>query len=56
MATRSEEGYSFDDLIGLLVECGYSARKVSSGKPLPLDAARLREVIPDGAGLNVILD
>jgi FkbM family methyltransferase len=49
---HSEQGNNFDDLINLLKELGYEIR--SGGKTLPLDAQHLREVIPDGSGINVV--
>ena len=52
---HSEEGSSFDDLIELLRSVGYSLKDLDTGKPLPLDAAHLTRVVPDGAGINVVL-
>lgn len=52
---HSEEGSSFADLIGLLKSVGYSLKDLDSGKPLPLEAAHLSKIVPDGAGINVVL-
>lgn len=51
---HAEEEQSFDSLIVLLRDLGYSLRHASTGKSLPLDASKLRAIVPDGAGINVI--
>jgi FkbM family methyltransferase len=50
-ATRQE----FESMVRMLAEAGYSMRDAGHGRALPLDAARLRAIIPTGATRNVIL-
>jgi FkbM family methyltransferase len=51
---HAEEQNSFDALVALLREAGYSLRNSASWKPLPLSASELEALIPDGASINVI--
>jgi FkbM family methyltransferase len=51
---HSEEGNSFEELIDILRDCGYSLKDLKSGQPVKLDAAHLTRVVPDGAGINVV--
>jgi FkbM family methyltransferase len=53
---HDEENNSFEALIGLLKDCKYSLLHARTLQPLPLDAAHLRELVPDGAGINVIAE
>jgi FkbM family methyltransferase len=53
---HDEENNSFEALITLLKDCKYSLLHARTLEPVPLDAARLRELIPDGAGINVIAE
>jgi FkbM family methyltransferase len=53
---HDEENNSFEALIELLKDSKYSLLHARTMHPLPLDAARLRELIPDGAGINVIAE
>lgn len=50
---HAEEGNSFPELISLLRDTGYSLMDEGL-RHLPLDAARLTEMIPGGAGINAI--
>jgi hypothetical protein len=50
---HEEEGNSFPDLISLLRDNGYSLVDERL-RPLPLEADRLTEMIPGGAGINAI--
>jgi FkbM family methyltransferase len=45
----------FAELIGLLDGFGYSMFNLDSGKSLPFDPVFLRELIPDGSSINVLL-
>jgi hypothetical protein len=49
------EADAFASLIKLLVELRYSMCTVERRKPLPLNPDYLCELIPDGAGINVLL-
>jgi FkbM family methyltransferase len=51
---HAEEHHSFSELITLLREAGYRIEDASSRKKLPLDAAELERLIPDGASINVV--
>jgi FkbM family methyltransferase len=51
---HAEERSSFEAMIELLKECRYFIRDAATLKPVPLDAAGLQKLIPDGAGMNVI--
>jgi len=51
---HGDEEQSFDSLVDFLRNLGYSLRHASTGKPVPLDAAKLRDIVPDGASINVI--
>ena len=53
---HDEENNSFEALIDLLRDCEYSLRHARTLKPVPLDAAQLRRLIPDGASINVIAE
>ena len=50
---HKEEGNRFHDLIDLLGDAGYSLMDEGL-RPLPLVAAKLTELIPDGASINAI--
>ena len=49
-----EQNNSFAELVELLADLGYSLNDISSGRRVPLVAAELERLIPDGAGINVI--
>jgi FkbM family methyltransferase len=51
---HAEEQNSFDALVALLREAGYSLRDAGNWEPLPLSAGELETLIPDGASINVI--
>jgi FkbM family methyltransferase len=51
---HDETNGNFPGLIELLRDCGYSARDIANGKPVPLETAKLRKLIPDGASINII--
>jgi FkbM family methyltransferase len=50
-----KDAESFGRLVALLSDAGYSMHPVGSRKPLPLDAEFLARLVPDGAGINVVL-
>ena len=45
---------SVEELVALLVECGYGLRDLSARRSLPLEGRALRSMIPWGAGINVL--
>ena len=51
---HAEQNQSFDALVGLLRDFGYSLQDASTWKPLPLQSDLLEALIPDGASINVI--
>ena len=51
---HAEEQNSFADLVALLRDAGYAIQDAATWRPLPLDAAKLEQLIPDGASINVI--
>ena len=51
---HSDEG-SFEDLVALLRESGYQAKRIDTRRSLALDAAYLQKVVPGGASINVVL-
>lgn len=51
---HEEEGYKFDDVITFFYERRYRFHNTNDGENLPVDAARLRAIIPEGAGINVL--
>jgi FkbM family methyltransferase len=51
---HEEEGYSFDELITFFDERGYRFFNANGGKDVPVDATRLRTIIPDGGCINVL--
>jgi hypothetical protein len=51
---HAEEHHSFAELITLLRDAGYQIEDAGSRKKLPLDAADLERLIPDGASINVV--
>jgi FkbM family methyltransferase len=50
----AEAGDSLDELIGLLADCGYRLSAIGTGRPLPMDAAVLRQLIPKNGGINAV--
>jgi hypothetical protein len=51
---HAEEHHSFAALVALLRDAGYLLEDARTRNPLPLQAAQLEALIPDGASLNVI--
>jgi FkbM family methyltransferase len=51
---HAEEQNSFAAMIALLKEFRYKIEDARNRKTLPLDAAALERLIPDGAGINVV--
>jgi FkbM family methyltransferase len=51
---HAEFHHSFADFVEILKQAGYSLRNADSARPVPLDAAQLERLIPDGASINVI--
>ena len=51
---HAEHNNSFSTFVSLLREAGYSLQDAATWNPLPLDAARLEALIPDGASINAI--
>ena len=51
---HAEEDNSFESLVALLADAGYSLQDANTWKSLPLDARELHARIPDGASINVI--
>jgi FkbM family methyltransferase len=51
---HAEHNNNFSSLISLLLDAGYSLQDAATWKPLPLDAAQLEALIPDGASINAI--
>jgi FkbM family methyltransferase len=51
---HAEHNNSFGTFVALLRESGYSLLDAATWNPLPLDAARLETLIPDGASINAI--
>jgi len=47
-------GGSLPELLGIFAKAEYELRDLSNRKRLPMDAPRLRRMIPDGSGRNVI--
>jgi FkbM family methyltransferase len=51
---HAEQHQCFADFVELLKSGSYSLRNTDSGKAVPLDAAELQRLIPDGASINVV--
>jgi len=51
---HAEEQHSFAAMIELLRELRYKIEDARNRKTLPLEAAALERLIPDGAGINVV--
>jgi FkbM family methyltransferase len=51
---HAEQDQSFEALVALLRDSGYSLQDASTWEPLPLRSDQLEALIPDGAGINVI--
>jgi FkbM family methyltransferase len=51
---HAEFHHSFAEFVEVLKQAGYSLRNADTGKTVPLDAARLEHLIPDGASINVV--
>jgi FkbM family methyltransferase len=47
-------GGSLPELLEIFAKSGYELRELNNRKRLPMDASRLRRMIPDGSGRNVI--
>jgi hypothetical protein len=48
-------GASFEDLVSLIEAFDYGIYDLGGDRQLPSDAHGLRKLIPEGAGLNVLL-
>jgi len=51
---HAERGHNFADFVALLKNAGYALTDADNGRPVPLDAAQLERLIPDGASINVV--
>jgi len=51
---HAEFHHSFAQFVEILKQAGYSLRNTDTGRPVPLDAAQLERLIPDGASINVV--
>lgn len=51
---HAELHHNFAEFVGLLKTAGYFLRNAENGQPMPLDAAQLERLIPDGASINVV--
>jgi FkbM family methyltransferase len=51
---HAEENHSFEELISLLKQFGYSLQDTDQRCTVPLDADQLRLMIPEGSSINVI--
>ena len=51
-----EVGHELGDLVQLVGSLGYTFRNQTTGAALPRDAAGLRALIPEGAGVNVLAE
>jgi len=51
---HAEQNQNFADLVQLLAALGYSLTDIDSGRTVPRVAAELEQLIPDGAGINII--
>jgi FkbM family methyltransferase len=51
---HAEQNQSFEALVALLRNCGYSLQDASTWESLPLRSDLLEALIPDGASINVI--
>lgn len=51
---HAEHQHSFAEFVALLAAFQYSLTDADSGAPVPLDAAQLQRLIPDGASINVV--
>ncbi len=49
-----EAGHSIDELLDILAEYGYRLYRLGMKRPLPMDPANLRRLIPKGGGINAI--
>ena len=49
-----EHGSSVEELLGILVEHGYSISSLDGNSRLPTDPREIRRMIPEGASLNVL--
>lgn len=53
---HAEFQHDFAEFIAILKQERYQLRDADNGKPLPLDAAKLERLIPDGASINVVAE
>jgi len=51
---HAEFHHVFGDFVEILKNAGYALRDADNGQPVPLDAAQLERLIPDGASINVV--
>jgi FkbM family methyltransferase len=50
-----EAGQSFTEFVNYLLGFGYQIYQLENDRPLPSDPAKLDALVPDGAGINVLL-
>jgi FkbM family methyltransferase len=51
---QDEQNHGFAALVALLKEAAYSVEDAGTGRPLSLQVDELRDLIPDGASINVV--
>jgi FkbM family methyltransferase len=51
-----EAGHELSDLLEIISSFGYALKNQTTGARLPIDAAGLRALIPEGAGVNVVAE
>ena len=51
---HKEHGATFDEVVNILTDLGYSFECERTGKPFPSDVKELEAIIPAGGGINVI--
>jgi FkbM family methyltransferase len=51
---HAEHNNSFAEFVDLLKGCGYSLSDADNGQSIPLDAAELERMVPDGGSINVV--
>lgn len=51
---HAEFQHNFAEFVDLLKNVGYSLQNADNGETVPLDAAQLEHLIPDGASINVV--
>jgi FkbM family methyltransferase len=51
---HQEHHHDFAEFVALLRDAGYALQDATNWRPLPLDAAKLEALVPDGASINAI--